>query len=137
MVKTLWYGDKKAGSDRVMDTAEFSFRTDEDYNIADFVLYEDRWQQMARLGDSDIEKWTEKPVKVKTGKDSFPFPGQKWMKDEKAYVEQDLSIVQNNEGYVDKARGEAPDLASEYKSPEFKANGKKTLDGTYPIIPRK
>jgi len=136
LVKTLWYAEKKAGNDRVMDIAEFSFRTDADYNIPDFVLYEDRWQQMARLGDSSPEKWAEKPVKVKTGPASFPFPGKKWTQDEQTYVEQDLSIVQNNGGYIDQSRGTAPNLSGEYQNPEFKENNKKTLDGTYPIIPR-
>ena len=119
-----------------MDIAEFSFRTDDDYNIPDFVLYEDRWQQMARLGASSPDKWTEKPVKVKTGPDSFPFPGKKWTQDEQSYVEQDLKIVQQNDGYIDQSRGTAPNLSSEYQTPEFKENQKKTLDGTYPIIPR-
>lgn len=137
MVKSLWYEEKKAGNDRVMDIAEFSFRTDDDYNIPDFVLYEDRWQQMARLGDSSPEKWTEKPVKVKTGDDSFPFPGKKWTKDEQTYVEQDFKIVQPSGGYIDQSRGTAPNLSSEYQNPEFKENNKQTLDGTYPIIPRK
>jgi hypothetical protein len=89
------------------------------------------------LGSGSPEKWTEKPVKVKTGPDSFPFPGKKWTKDEQTYVEQDFNIVQQNGGYIDKARGTAPSLSGEYKNPEFKDNNKQTLDGTYPIIPRK
>ena len=74
---------------------------------------------------------------IKTGDDSFPFPGKKWTKDEQTYVEQDFKIVQPDGGYIDKQRNEAPGLADEYKNPEFKDNNKKKLDGTYPIIPRK
>jgi hypothetical protein len=121
-----------------MDTAEFSFRTDDDYNISDFVLYEDRWQQMARIGGAEPEKWTEKAVKVKTGDPSWPFPGNKWLSEQPAYVEQELKIAEKqDDGLRDKNRGTAPDLVGEYSQPEFKSSEPKTLNGNYPIIPRK
>ena len=138
VLEKLWYADKKAGNPRVMDTAEFSFRTDDDYNISDFVLYEDRWQQMARIGGAEPEKWTEKPVSVKTGAPSWPFPGNKWLSDQPAYVEQELKIAEKQDGGLrDKDRGTAPDLNDEYSQPEFKSNEPKKLNGNYPIIPRK
>jgi hypothetical protein len=138
LLEQLWYADKKAGNPRVMDTAEFSFRTDDNYNIEDFVLYEDRWQQMARIGGAEPEKWTEKAVKSKVIDETWPFPGKKWLSDQPAYVEQELKIAEKQGGGLrDKDRGEAPGLAGDYSEPEFKSNDPKTLNGNYPIIPRK
>jgi hypothetical protein len=136
VLEALWYGEKRAGNDDTINKIEFSFRRDEDYKIPDFVLYEDRWQQMARLGGQEPAKWTERPVKNKACDETWPFPGKKWLKDEPAYVEQDFSIVQIEGGYIDKERGESPGLAGEYQQPKFKNNNKKTLDGNYPITPR-
>lgn len=136
MLDEIWYTEKRAGNDDTINKIEFSFRRDEDYKIPDFVLYEDRWQQMARLGGQEPAKWTERPVKNKACGESWPFPGKKWLKDQPAYVEQDFSIVQIQGGYIDKERGQAPSLAGEYQNPKFKPNNKKTLDGNYPITPR-
>jgi hypothetical protein len=136
VLEMKWYTEKKAGNDRVMSILEFSFRTDDDYKIPDFLLYEDRWQQMARLGGKSPEKWTEKPVKSKACDETWPFPGKKWLNEEQAFVEQDFKIVQPSGGYIDKPRGKAPGLAGEYREPEFKPNTPKKLNGNYPIIPR-
>lgn len=135
-VKAMWYDDLRAGNERIMSIMEFSFRKDEDYKISDFLLYEDRWQQMARLGGEIPDRWTEKPVKVKRCDDTYPFPGKKWLQEKPAYKEQDLKIVQIQDGYIDKERGQAPGLASEYKDPEFKAPTEQIINGYYPITPR-
>ena len=137
MLEQLWYADKRPGNARLMDIMEFTFRTDEQYKIPDFLLYEDRWQQMARIGGSIPERWTEKPVKAKACEETWPFPGKKWLNEEPAYVEQDFNIVEMAGGGLrDKDRGEAPGLAGEYASPEFKSNDKKIINGYYPIIGR-
>lgn len=135
----LWYDDKQPGNPRVMDIMEFSFRTDEQYKIEDFMLYEDRWQQMARLAGAEPDKWTEKAVTSKVAGETWPFPGKKWLSDEKAYVSQDLNIVEKQEGGLrDKDRGTAPDLVEAYKTPKFLTpNEPQILNGNYPIMPRK
>lgn len=136
-LKELWYTDKRAGNDRVMTIMEFSFRKDDDYNIEDFMLYEDRWQQMARIGGSAPKQWTERPVPVKVCDETYPFPGKKWLQDQPAYKEQDLKIVQfQSGGYIDKERNPAPGLASEYRDPEFKKPQDQIINGYYPIVPR-
>jgi hypothetical protein len=135
-LEMLWYTEKRAGNDDTINKIEFSFRRDEDYKIPDFVLYEDRWQQMARLGGQSPKTWTERAVKNKACGETWPFPGKKWLKDQPAYVEQDLSIVDTSGGFIDKQRGQAPGLTRDYAQPKFKPNGKKTLDGNYPITPR-
>ena len=119
----------------------FSFRTDDDYTIKDFLLYEDRWQQLQRLGGKEGKKWTESgvPNKAGSGDKTYPFPGKKWLIDEQVYKEQDFKIAKKEgEGIIDKKRGEAPDLAEEYKTPKFAPPEKpKKIDGNYPIVPRK
>ena len=136
-VANMWYIDKRAGNDRVMTIMEFSFRKDEDYKIPDFALYEDRWQQMARIGAQEPKKWTERPVSNSVCSATYPFPGKKWLVDEPAYSEQDLNIVEDHGGYRDKDRGKAPGLVGAYAEPEFKTpGGRKILNGLYPIIPR-
>jgi len=135
----LWYDDKQPGNDRVVDIMEFSFRTDEQYAIPDFLLYEDRWQQMARIGNASLDKWTEKPVKSKICDETWPFPGKKWLADNDAYIEQDMGIVENNGGALrDKDRGAVDNLNDAYKAPSFKSNAsqKKKINGNYPIIGR-
>jgi hypothetical protein len=136
LLKALWYEAKKAGNDETIPKIEFSFRVDDDYKIEEFMLYEDRWQQMARLDGKEGKKWEEKPVSNKAGEPTWPFPGKKWLSDEQAYAQQDFKIVQTSGGFIDKKRGEAPGLAGEYSQPEFKQTDKKTLNGNYPIIPR-
>jgi hypothetical protein len=133
-----WYEEKRAGNERVMEIMGFSFRTDEDYKIQDFLLYEDRWQQLARLGGQTTEKWNERGVPNKVCEKTYPFPGKKWLVDEKAYKEQDLKIAKyESDGFIDKKRNEAPGLADEYKEPEFKKPEEpKKIDGNYPIVPR-
>lgn len=135
-VAYMWYVDFKAGNEKVMTIMEFSFRKDEDYKIDDFLLYEDRWQQMARLGGEVPSRWTEKPVKVKVCDETYPFPGKKWLQDQPAYKEQDFKIVQIQDGYIDKERGKAPGLAAEYKEPEFKQPTDQIINGYYIITPR-
>lgn len=135
-VKAMWYEEYRAGNDKVMTIMEFSFRKDEDYKIDDFLLYEDRWQQMARLGGEVPDRWTERAVKVKVCDKTYPFPGKKWLQDEPAYKEQDFKIVQIQDGYIDKERGKAPGLAADYKDPEFKQPTDQIINGYYIITPR-
>jgi hypothetical protein len=137
MLEQLWYADKRPGNARLMDIMEFTFRTDPQYKIPDFLLYEDRWQQMARLMGDIPERWTEKPVKSKACDETWPFPGKKWLNEEPAYVEQDFNIVEMAGGGLrDKDRGDAPGLVGEYADPEFKSNNKKIINGYYPIVGR-
>jgi hypothetical protein len=134
----MWYGEKKAGNDKTISQLEFSFRKDDDYRIPDFMLFEDRWQQLARMSDKEVEMWEEKPVSNKACTETYPFPGKKWLIDEPVFHSQDLSIAEFKDGgFIDKERGEAPALADVYKEPKFKApEAPKVINGNYPIIPR-
>jgi len=134
----LWYDAQRAGNDRVMNIMEFSWRTDDDYNIPNFMLYEDRWQQMARLTNKIPSRWTETSVKSKVaeGGETYPFPGRKWLIDRPAYRTQDFNLVEVKGGnLVDKERGENGNLADEYKQPKFaQASAPEIINGQYPIV---
>ncbi len=132
----LWYDNKQPGNARVMDIMEFSFRNDDQYRVPDFLLYEDRWQQMARLAGKIPETWTEKPVKSKVAGETYPFPGKIKIADESVYVTQDFNIVTTAGGNLRDANrlSGSGELAGVYKTPQFKDSEKKTINGTYPII---
>lgn len=134
--KTTHYTDKKIGDPAVQEKIAFSFRTDEQYKIADFLVYEDRWQQMAEISGKTVKKWDEKSVKAFSGCDeTYPYPGKKWLADESAYVMQEFNIVEyTGGGFRDADRGVAPGLIGAYSTPKFQQNNKTTLNGNYPII---
>lgn len=138
VVETQWYDALRAGNEDVLNLTCFSFRTDDDYKIGDLMLYEDRWQHMARIAGQTPEKWDEKEVKVKTDPfETYCFPGKKFLKEEPIYAEQDLKITEYVKGgFRNKDRGQAPGLVGDYKEPEFKPPEKKILNDNYPIIPR-
>jgi hypothetical protein len=138
LLEMQFYGDKKPGNDRVIDIMEFSFRTDDQYAVPDFLLYEDRWQQMAEIGGQTTKKWEEKGVESKICEKTYPFPGKKWLVDEDAYVQQEFNIVEFQDGgFRDMDRGEAPGLNGGYSQPKFADNNKTIINGNYPIIGRK
>lgn len=139
--KPLWYNEKRPGNNKTIKEIEFSFRRDDDYNVPNFELFEDRWQQMARESNQGLEKWEEKPVKVITSPDpTYPFPGYKNFIKPGGFKTQGWGIVEKNgNGLRDKKRlssdGESQaDLAAEYKEPKFKPTQDTTLVAGYTIV---
>jgi len=115
VLEPLFYREN-AGSDATIEKAEFSFRTIDDYRTSDFRLYEDRWQQMSRLSGSAGQTWEEQPVTCQ-GDDTYPYPGKENFQGPKLY-QQPLELFDVANGRA-KARGEQPELAEEYKNPQF------------------
>ena len=70
----IFYADNAAGSDTTIRSAQFAFRTIQDYGMPDFKLFETRWQQLAREAEFNLPKWQERAVATING-DSYPFPG--------------------------------------------------------------
>lgn len=126
----------RIGDADVQEKLAFSFRTDEQYKVADFLLYEDRWQQLAELSGQTGKKWEETGVEAFSGCDmTYPFPGKKWLVDEQAYVMQEFNIAEfANGGIRDMDRGTAPGLNGAYSNPRFQDNNKTTLNNGYIII---
>jgi hypothetical protein len=133
--ETMWYEEKRAGNTKVMNIMEFSFRTDDQYKAGDFMLYEDRWQQTARLSGDIPDTWTEKPVKSKIAGETYPFPGKDKLTESAVFLTQDLNIVESaGSGLRDKARGQDAQLAEPYQDPKYKRPIPQVINGTYPIV---
>lgn len=139
LLQQLWYQDGRPGNADVMDKAEFSFRTDEQYKVSDFLVMEDRWQQMARLYTGIPKTWTEKKVKNISGisgSETWPFPGKKWFEKD-GYGMVDYGIAQYAGGGIrDADRGIQGTLSAPYKNPKFKPITRQPLNGMYPIVSR-
>lgn len=132
-----WYEEKRPGNERVIEISGFSFRTDSDYRVEkDFELFEDRWQQYARIGGENTGTWQEKPVKDGTGIETWPFPGKK-MFDANIFMQQDFTILESvGGGFRDKNRGSGfGSLSEAYMYPKFKSvGGGQSLKDGYMII---
>lgn len=134
--QTLWYADKRPGNEKIIDAIEFSFRTSEQYKADDFALYEDRWQQLARLASQTPEKWEEKPVKTQVDPETYPYPGKEQLTGD-TYYEQDLDLyLLEGPGFRSRKRALSHEpLATEpkYLDPQYLPPKAKKLNGNYPI----
>lgn len=101
--------------------AEFTFRTAEQYKTEKYVLFESRWQQMARITGSDVSIWREDPVN-----DTYPYPGAERFLDT-SYRILDLNLYDPTTGLAD-VRGPA------YEAPEFNTPESVSLDTSYLVI---
>jgi hypothetical protein len=124
-LKTAWYDDQRAGNADVIENAQCSLRVLSDYKTDDFVLFENQWAQLARVGGSVPDKWTEKPVKFR-GQDTYPYPGKEKLTGSTYFtVEQQL---------YDVAQGVAKDRGDIYENPKPPVPKGTKLDGNYPIV---
>lgn len=122
---TAFYGSNKAGTDTVLRQSGFSFRSTEEYLATDFAVYEDRWQQLARLGTPTGAVWKEKPVQTVNGGETYPYPGREAYTGN-VYYEQPLNLFDPSSG-CSKPRGGV------YEDPQFGTPTPKSLN-TYPVI---
>lgn len=135
----LWYDDKQPGNSDTIKKIEFSFRTDKQYSVPDFLLYEDRWQQLARLAGKVPARWKEKPVKTSAAGETYPFPGRQKLVEESAFVTQNFTIVESADGNLrDKRRNSGSGaVADAYATPRLAEPKKQPLnddENGYPII---
>jgi hypothetical protein len=126
------YAPNRPGNDDVILKAEFSLRNRDDYRSNNFLLYEDRWQQLSRIAGNSGSRWSERPVLVQ-GQETYPFPGKEAFAADGNFVQQDLTIFDAKTGRS-RDRGTAPDLAGVYAEPKF-GQPKKTSLNEYRIIP--
>ena len=132
--KQRWRVDYRAGNARVMEICEFSFRTPEQYGTQDdrFRLYEDRWQQLARLGGAETQTWQEQFVETQ-GTSTGPYPGREVAQKEGSYQTVGLTIYDAEAGHS-KDRGTAADVADCYENPKYATPQKTTLENGYTIL---
>ena len=129
-----WYQPGFAGHDKTIDNVEFGYRTEEEYKIpSDFMLYEDRWQQMARLTNKIPARWTEKPV-LCHGEPHWPYPGKDmFTKDKFAQPASTLFEFTASQGRSKDRFGAPGELATAYSEPKYGDPTPVALDGNYPI----
>ena len=126
-----WYGPGAAGADATIKNAAFCWRTAKQCGTDQgFRLYEDRWQQAARLGGGAPAVWLEDSVVAPdpAADPSYPYPGKGPWVDDNGLVLQDLALF-------DPATGSAKDRdPSLYGTAKFKTPTPTPLDGHYGVI---
>jgi hypothetical protein len=128
-VKDMWYSDGRPGIECILRGMWFSLRVDSDYKAQQFVLYENRWQQMARASSTIPTTWEELAVVNGKSDQTFPFPGKKRMVDDTAFYVQDTLLYDTELG-ISKDRGGLFENA-EYGTPQAVQ-----LNCNYPILGR-
>lgn len=123
---TPYYQQQKPGNDTVISQAVFSFRSQSQYKTTNWTLFEDRWQQLARLSNTEMPKWKERSVKA--GSDvTYPYPGKEKF-EEQSYKTLDLN------GY-DAATSRAKDRTADfYEDPQFAEPKEASLKDDYSVV---
>lgn len=109
-VRTRFYDSNKAGEENTLKQVGFSFRDAAQYRTADFSAYEDRWQQLARLGSATLPKWEEIPVKTYSEPETYPYPGKESY-ESGCYYKHDFGLFNVTDG-TSNSRGGGYDLES-------------------------
>jgi hypothetical protein len=133
------YADKRFGSDVVLKTTSFSFRTSKQCKANEFMLFESRWAQRAVAVGEATRKWKESKV-LCNGEVTYPFPGREAWVTNKSYnkLPKTLYAYGNVETEVGNAQGfgplpTSPDNAV-YTGAEVPKLDTEVLDDNYPII---
>jgi hypothetical protein len=126
-LKTPYYDDNKAGNDAVLATLGFTFRTDDNYNVPGYRVFEHNWQQLSRLAGHTTTQWQERPVK-----ETYPFPG-KTAYTGTVYIHQGLTLFDATAGVAKDRQMTDNGPADIYSTPKY-AEQKPTSLQTYSII---
>lgn len=117
MMDVLWYNEGRPGSDKTIRQAEATLRALDEYKTTgDWLIMEDRWQQLGRLAGTAQVKWKELALHSEVGQ-RMPFPGRENFTSPRLY-QQDLRIFDASKGQ-DKDRGKQPSLAGIYRDPLY------------------
>ncbi len=130
-LRPQFYDDGRAGNETVITDAGVSLRRVEDYGTQGFYMFEDRWQQLARLSGQDGRPWIENPVLFR-GSPTYPYPGRENFEDDTLY-EQDLKLFDAATGQVAKRRTGADALSDLYANPAF-ATPRRAALNTYKTV---
>jgi len=98
-----WYPDKRPGDNKTIKDIGVSLRDSKQYLTEEFVLFEDRWQQLSRIAvsgdEEEVGTWVEAPVPItatedpEKGRITYPYPGKKPWKDDDTLIQMDLGFV--------------------------------------------
>jgi hypothetical protein len=126
----FWYAARQAGDDATIDAVHFTFRNHYQYRTDDFRLFEDRWQQLARLTGQRLTAWEERSIVGAAAEETMPYPGRVPWREQSTYLEQDFLLYDATEGRS-RERAEAQ---SDYEDPAFRAPRPVVPNGNYLII---
>jgi hypothetical protein len=124
-----WYAAQRAGDDDTIDAVHFSFRNPAQYRTESFRIFEDRWQQLARLSGQQLAVWKERSVPG--AEETMPYPGLGPWANQATYLEQDLRLHDAETGG---SRSRAKARAA-YEDPEFATPTPRVPDYHYLVIP--
>ena len=133
-LQTQFYDDDKPGNDDTIKFAEVSLRSIEQYRTTDFVLFEDRWQQLATLTGQTGAKWREKPVVCQADPETYPYPGKTNFTGNKFYQQESKLVEASGTAVRSKSRGSDGELSAEYLNPEYGPQTPVSLVDNYIII---
>lgn len=120
-----FYQDGKAGNDESIKSTGFSFRKTSEYGTDNFILFDSRWQIMARF-NGDGQPWTEKAVK-QGDQETYPFPGKEALVDNQSLRTIQATLYTPSNGL---AKNRSSGL---FESPVMPAPQNRNLQGTYLI----
>lgn len=124
-----WYAERQAGADDTIAAVHFSFRNPAQYRTEDFRIFEDRWQQLARLSGQALTTWRERSVAG--AEETMPYPGLGPWARQATYLEQDLRLHDPETG-GSRPRAEA---RADYEDPEFSPSKPRVPADRYLVIP--
>jgi len=120
--------------DGVLDNVFFSLRNEEQYRTDfGFVIFENRWQQLARLNsllaEEDVDIWEERPVLDYADNPTYPYPGYKWYRPgSPSFATMDLNLYTSELGGICEPRGQA------YEEAVYAPSGGGSLNDSYYVI---
>lgn len=131
VIDTVTNVDSHADYDYIVD-ATFTYRTELQYKTdLGFALFENRWQQMARLDEQisagDVSVWIEPPVNSYSD-DGYPYPGKGPWSTESNYYTVDPSLYSVQDGVAE------PRFTGTYEAPTGSTVAGVICDGNYVII---
>lgn len=120
-----YLGTDKIGSAEVLPQVGFSFRTTAQYGTGDYVLYESRWAQRARITESATRYWEEDPVQAGS-EQTYPYPGRDaWLGETYRTVDPTL---------YDPRTGKAEPPGTSYEDATYGTPEEAIPDGNYPVV---
>lgn len=110
-----------------VQAAEFSFRTPSQYRTEPYLVFEPRWQQIARQAGQSLPVWQEPEVLTLAGP-TRPYPGQEPWAAQTCFQKVDWRIY-------DQTTGNAKDRDDEsYVDAEFHAGTEGYLESEYRVV---
>ena len=127
-IEDLFWDAGRVGHADLEQQIGFAFRVTVDYRAENFFIFENRWQQLARISGQVPGVWVEQPATDYLGNLTYPHPGyDKWK------IEPTLRTL--NLRLYDVSAGTSKDRTDPlYQDPIYATPASVRLDGNYPII---